>query len=254
MIKVLSMSFNLLKRTAWITTIATMSCWMMPAAAELSVNNSQSVALSKNASESQYFTESIRLMKNPEEFYLFRKLNIEQYLITDSNDDVQKKYKALDVVFEFATVEGSLYGYSNGSLIDKVFIRDKEDAEITLTLPKHIDSKLIDMPELTINNYGKPVEIARLSTFSELQNNVNFLSSVDGAGIIDTRTGSLVVLVYNSNKVDISGAIAIRNKIYNYNVILPSSGWHWIRYMQKDNIYTATRVDRRDIDPIIYAR
>lgn len=247
---VLSKGFQSLKQRIIVATIALISAWMMPAFAELNINNSQSVRLVENAKESQYFTETIRIMQSSEELRLLEALDIKQYVVdaVDIPSNIVKEYNALGIIFEFATVEGSAGGAITGPVLAQIPV--KNQPEFTLTVPKNIDTKPIKFDGLKVNTYGKPVDFARLSTLSKSKSS----SRLGGAGFIDGITGNHIVLVYTSGKVDILGEKIENNDKYVYKVNLPSKGWHWIINTENDNNkHTITWIDRADIDPIIYA-
>lgn len=244
---VLLKDFRSLKHRIMVATIVLISAWMMPAVAELNINNSQSVRLSENAKESQYFTDTVRLMENPKELELFVGIGIKQYIIDAEETDILKKYQDLGIAFGFATVEGSLFGDITGSVLSEVTVKDS--SALTLSLPKYIDAKMANIPELTINNYGTPVNIARLSTLS----NSSLLSRVGGAGIIDGISGNSIVLVYTSSKLDVSGQLVVNGAIYEHDIALPAQGWYWVQETRIGSNYRLSRVNRAEIDPIIFA-
>lgn len=244
---VLLKDFRSLKHRIMVATIVLISAWMMPAVAELNINNSQSVRLSENAKESQYFTDTVRLMENPKELELFVGIGIKQYIIDAEEADILKKYQDLGIAFGFDTVEGRLFGDITGSVLSEVTVKDS--SALTLSLPKYIDAKIANIPELTINNYGTPVNIARLSTLS----NSSLLSRVGGAGIIDGISGNSIVLVYTSSKLDVSGQLVVNGAIYEHDIALPAQGWYWVQETRIGSNYRLSRVNRAEIDPIIFA-
>lgn len=248
---VLHSGLNVVKRTALIVAITTISCWTIPAFAELNINNSQSVTLSKNASESQYFTETIRLMKSTNEIKHFQNPRYDQQLVTDLNINVRKRYEDLGVVFLFGTVEGGFFGKVTGDLMLEVPVQGQ--SELFLRLPEHIDTKLVDIPFLTVDDFGIPIELARLSNSARLDDNSILSSEMNGAEIIDGLTKRPIMLVYSSGKVDITGTTYFEDDTEVYNVSLPFKGWHWIINKKIDDQYLVTRIDRTEIDPIIYA-
>lgn len=244
---VLSNGLNSFRNIGVFAVVALMSSWIMPAAAELNIDNSQKAVLSQNLEENQYFTDTIRLMEDTKELELFAGIGVKQYIIDAEETDILKKYQDLGIAFGFATVEGSFFGDVTGSVLSEVTVEDS--SELTLSLPKSIDTKAADIPELLINNYGAPVRIARLATLS----NSNLLSRAGGAGIIDARSGNSVVLVYTSGKLEVLGQLIVNDAIYEHDIALPDQGWYWVQETRVGSNYRLHRVDRSDIDPIIFA-
>lgn len=245
---VLAASFDLGKR---ISLVAMVSCWVLPASAELNVDNSQNIIITNHAIENETFRQTIRLMKSPKDFRFLQVLRGQ--IDGDSKEtDILKKYSDLSLVFEFATIEGSISGAVTGAKLAQIAIENED--KLTLFLPKRIETKTIDMPELTINDYGTPVHFARLSTLSKIDNSYSGSAyRASGAGFMDGNTGSYLVLVYSSDKVRMSGKIEEGRDDYNYRVSLPHQGWHWLKLKKKGNNVEVTRVDNDKVDPIIYA-
>ena len=241
---ILSKGFRSVKHRIVVTTIALISAWIMPAFAELNIESSQSVMLSKDANENQYFTDTIRIMQSPKDINIFKKIfsdyDIDEY-VDITNSSILQKYQDLGVIFKFSTVEGGFGGPITGPLLATAPVENK--TKLTLMLPKTIETKLLSSDNLDINTYGKPIEFARLSTITQ----------VSGAGFMDGRSGGELILVYTSGKVDITGKLGGGDDVYNFKDLLPSKGWHWILLVKKDGEYYESRVNRAEIDPIIYA-
>ena len=175
---------------------------------------------------------------------------------SDSKMAVANMYRKLGLSFEFATVQGSLYGIVTGDILSNVPVRNRHG--MTLQLPAKIDAVEINMPDFSVNTFGKSVKFARLSTIPLIDVNKKHLIDVSdfpqSAGFIDGHNMEDLVLVYTSDKVDIVGKQVSLGKTYHYDISLPEKGWHWLIKQEKsNNNVLMTYVDSDKIDPVIYA-
>lgn len=175
---------------------------------------------------------------------------------SDPKMAVANRYRKLGLSFEFATVQGSLYGIVTGDILSNVPVHNRHG--MTLQLPAKIDAVEINMPDLSVNTFGKSVKFARLSTIPLIDVNKKHLIDVSdfpqSAGFIDGHNMEDLVLVYTSDKVDIVGKQVSLGKTYHYDISLPEKGWHWLIKQEKsNNNILMTYVDSDKIDPVIYA-
>lgn len=282
---------NYLGRTLWLKRLSVVACaiglggLITPAIAEIEVSNNQKTTYHKVAGSEaskpmptqqpssaqspdsdqiapeETFVQTVRFLRSDEvkqvvnryDAILRRSDEDLLQLSLNRSDDVAKIYQQLGMVLEFATVQGSLGGAVTGMTLAKI---PAESESFTLTLPAYIKASRINMPNFTINTHGKPVKFARLSTISRIDTNRPLSEGLiynQGGAFADGKSLDGLSLVYTSDKVDFSGVESMAGMDYEFDVSLPSQGWHWLRFHEKGNKTRITRVQSNSVEPIFVA-
>lgn len=251
---------------------------MYPAVAQIDVTTSQKIststpqktqkpaaveAQSKLPAQSQKgFSQTIRLLHKDEVKKVannFAKLvyrydnDLLQQSVQQADKGIAELYQQLGLEFKFATVQGSIDGLITGDDLAAVSVQGNT---FVLTLPSQIKASKINMPDFTVNTYGKTVKFARLSTLSQLDERQSAAQNViynKGAAFVDGKTLQSLALVYTSDKVSFTGVQSVAGMEYQYEVFLPEQGWHWVQLLEKGNKTRIRRVDSDRIDPVIIA-